>query len=418
MLRLIFFLLLIFLLPSPILSQETVSQFSPHSSQNTDLQSSPLGGNAGGLLSLISTNNPQLRAARHANQAIVADARAENRLGETSVEYTPFYQKGVSGTASSELIVSQEFDFPTLYAARGRQTKAQQQMLDLQYATLRRDILLEAQQLCFDFATARQLQLLLRSRLAAADSLLQAFTLRLEQGDATRLDLNRIKMDRMAVSAEAIRNEASLTTLRHSLEALNGGQPIDEQLITTAAKQLADRLGHDRQTIDACTAVSSLEIKAAQASLETSQQELRVMQQSWLPSLTLGYRRNTELNEAQNGVLLGISLPLFGNTQKVKAARLRRSAAEEESANVQLQQNARQQSLLSQSHQLALLLDTYDEALLRQQLTLLHRAVIAGELSVIDYYSEADRIYAMLQDRLAIDNEYAKTLAQIYRDSL
>lgn len=371
------------------------------------------------LLSEIASNNTQLKAAREANRALIADAQAENRLGATSVEYSPFSQSGVSGISSSELIISQEFDFPTLYATRSRSVKAQNKVFDLQYATLRRDILLEAQQLCYDLMTARQTHTLLQSRIAAADSLLHAFELRLNQGDATLIDLNRIKMDRMAVCAEVIRNDAETVTILNALKRLNGGLAINESLLSTVPSYNEDLSLDDAQAA-ALTAMSSrnLDLATAEAALHSSQQELRVAQQGWLPSLTLGYRRNTDLDEAQNGVLLGISLPLFSNTGKVKAARLRRSAAEQEVTDAQIEQEARAVTLSDQTRQLRLLINTYDETLMRQTLRLLQHAVMAGELSVIDYYTEADRIYTMLQERLSTVNEYNKKMAEIYRDHL
>lgn len=361
------------------------------------------------LFSTIEANNTQLRKARAAQGAEMAELRAENRPGNTSVEYSPFYQSGVDGTSSSELIVSQEFDFPSLYGARGRLAHAHEQVLDLQYQILRRDIMLESRQLCCDIVSARKMQELLRSRLSTADSLQTAFERRLQQGDATLLDLNRIKIDRMAVNADYVRNESRLQSLLLDLKRLNGGCAIEVH-----EASLAD-------IIDGMTEMpgpTPLEVVSAQASLQASRQELSVARQGWLPSLTLGYRRNTELHEAQNGVLLGVSVPLLGNGNKVKAARLRRSVAEEEMSKAQVEQDVRIQTLQDEARQLRLILDAYDEALLLQSLALLKRAVLAGELTVIDYYNEADRIYSILQDRLGGETEYCKTLLEINREKL
>lgn len=361
------------------------------------------------LFSSVEKNNPQLRMAREANVAQLAELSAENRLGNTSVEYSPFYQQGVDGTSSSELIVSQEFDFPSLYVARGRSVNAQRQVLDIQYQILRRDIMLEVRQLCCDIVAARSMQALLRSRISTADSLQTAFERRLALGDATILDLNRIKVDRMAVNAEYVRNESQLQTLMFDLQRLNGG--ISADVTDCSFSTIAQGMSEIVQEVP-------LEVANAQASLLSSRQELTVAKQGWLPSLTLGYRRNTELREAQNGFLLGVSVPLFGNGSKVKAARLRRNVAEEEVTRATIEQDARSQTLKTQARQLHLILEAYDETLLNQTLNLLKRAVLAGELSIIDYYNEVDRIYSILQDRLTSETEYYKTLIEINRENL
>ena len=361
------------------------------------------------LVHAIEYNNPQLRAARSANRALMADLRAENRPGQTSIEYSPFYQSGYEGVASSELIVQQEFNFPTLYAARSRQAHAQQSQLDLQYRVLRRDILLEATQLSIDLQAAQAMRQLLGLRLSAADTLFMAYQRRLDEGDATLIDVNRIKMDRMSVTTEALRCDAQLASLTHDLERLNGGRPLPR-----LSASLMDAPLTEANTDE----TSSLESRLAAASVATARRELSVAQQSWLPDLTLGYRRNTEQAESLHGFLVGVSVPLFGNGQRVKAARLRRTAAEEQLLTVQAEQTARQLSLLDQARQLRLMLQAYDEPLMHQQLTLLRHAVMAGELSVIAYYAEADRIYTLLQERLSTLCEYRKTLASLRREQL
>lgn len=364
------------------------------------------------LLSAIEQNNLQLKAARMTNASLMTASRAENRLGDTSVEYSPFYQSGVDGTSSSELIVSQELDFPTLYAARSKANDLQAKELDWQYRILRRDILLEAKQLGIELCQNMQIQSLLQLRMATADSLLQAFEKRLSLGDASLLDINRIKMDRMSVSAEYIKNEARRTSLLADLQRLNGGQKTDSYFA-----ELRNQPISMLETADEGFR-PSLETYSAEASLKSSQQSVLMAQQNWAPKLTLGYRRNTELREASNGFLVGVAVPLFNNSGKVKAAKMQRSAAELNLSDAQVGQTMRHDNLIQQYQHYRLLLEAYDEPLMQQTLSLLHKAVMAGELSVIDYYTEADRIYSLLLERIDNEAEYIKVLSELNRESL
>lgn len=364
------------------------------------------------LLSAIEQNNLQLKAARMTNASLMTASRAENRLGDTSVEYSPFYQSGVDGTSSSELIVSQELDFPTLYAARSKANDLQAKELDWQYRILRRDILLEAKQLGIELCQNMQIQSLLQLRMATADSLLQAFEKRLSLGDASLLDINRIKMDRMSVSAEYIKNEARRTSLLADLQRLNGGQKTDSYFA-----ELRNQPISMLETADEGFR-PSLETYSAEASLKYSQQSVLMAQQNWAPKLTFGYRRNTELREASNGFLVGVAVPLFNNSGKVKAAKMQRSAAELNLSDAQVEQTMRHDNLIQQYQHYRLLLEAYDEPLMQQTLSLLHKAVMAGELSVIDYYTEADRIYSLLLERIDNEAEYVKVLSELNRESL
>lgn len=362
------------------------------------------------LLHSVETNNTQLQALEQSQHASVAEIRSANTLGETSVEFSPFYQHGASGIASSELIVSQQFDFPTLYSARSREGRSQQQVLQLEYQTLRRDILLQTVCLAYDLWFTQQSRSLLEARLSAADSLLSAYELRLRQGEATLIDLNRIRMDRMTLMTECLRCDMQRTSLLQQLQLLNGGQDVSSLV---AWEQCPEPIG---TTIDA--ELPPLETTLAQAGVDASNQSLRVAQQGWTPNLTLGYRRDTEFSQASNGFLVGVSLPLFSNSGKVKAARLRRTAAQYELAQVEVEQQNRQQQLSVQILSLSSLLGLYDLSLMEQTLVLLRHAVLSGELPVSDYYIEADRIYSLQQERLAVENDYLKALANLHRDEL
>lgn len=387
-------------------------------------QPSPAGtaeGDIPSFLNALVSHNPQLSAAQRANAALVADRRAENRPGQTSVEYSPFYQSGYTGVASSELIVQQELDFPTLYATRSHTTTALQQMLDAQYATQRRDVLLQAVTTLLDLCASNQRLDLLRRRQAAADSLLTTYERRLAEGDATRIDVNRIRLDQMTTRTELLRatdiREAQILELVH----LNGGWPLaddithcaDPERLTAGMPWATDALPDGASAFPA-----SHEVRQADAAVQLSRHELSEARQAWLPQLSVGYRRNTERSEALNGFLVGVSLPIFGNKNKVKAARLRSEAADYALDEAMAAFDAEQQTLQRRHGQLQLMLETYDEALMQEQLTLLHRAVNAGELSVTDYYNEADRIYALLLDHLDLQTEYYQLRARLYRDSL
>ena len=82
-------------------------------------------GSIGDVLKQIAQNNLTLKALHHEGEAEVLDIKAANAPGGLSVEYSPFFRSGYSGVAQSELVVSQEIQFPTKYADRNKQAKMQ-----------------------------------------------------------------------------------------------------------------------------------------------------------------------------------------------------------------------------------------------------------------------------------------------------
>ncbi len=354
--------------------------------------------NVKAVLESIEKNNPQLNALRKNNEASIAELKTQNTLGETNVEFSPFFRNGTDGMASSELVVSQDFDFPTLYASRRKSVLLQQGVLEQDYLVLRRDLFLQAQNLCADLTTALENAQLIGERMNAVDSLLNFCDKRLKYGNATIMELNRVKMDRMTVRTELVQNDGEKNRLLLELAKL-GAKDV---------QYVSDSTAWANEDLKGCDEARAL------AAVESAKHEVKVSQQGWLPKLSVGYRRNTEAEEnALNGMLVGLSFPLFSNSQKVKATRLRQSATEQEMENMRLQIENRKQTLLTEAENLRRVIDAYDVPLMKQSLNILMRAVKAGELSIMDYYTEADKVNAMLQTRLSAVNRYNKVLSEL-----
>ena len=366
------------------------------------------------VLQEIERNNLELKALRSENRASVLDMKGENSLEAPSVEYSPFFRNGVSGVASSELVVSQEFDFPTLYAARNKSVKLQQVALDYEYQAARRNVLLTAKQKCFDLVMLDHMRGVLDERMANADELLVMYEKKFAEGGATSIELNRIKMERMDLQAELLQNETLRKKTVQELSLLNGEQPLSVgSLYYPEIKAVESIEALRKEIVD-----NDAGVHAAEASVALSQQEIRVNKQGWIPKLSVGYRRNTDMSEASNGFLVGASFPIFSNRNKVKASRARHVAAQLNLDNTRLQVESEAEQQLQELQRLHKAIGIYDLDLLRQSLLLLKKAVMAGSMSLVDYYTEADRIYQKWQTYLTLENQYHNLWATLNRNSL
>ena len=367
------------------------------------------------ILRDIEQNNMQLQALRKNNEAAVLEVKSQNALENTSVEYSPFFRRGVDGIASSELVVKQGFDFPTLYAARNKSGRLQQEALDLQYLTARRDILLEAKLKCHDMVYFNKVEELLQQRKENAEELLALYNKRLEEGDATIIDVNKIKMDRMNIEKEMAEMEAERIASLQALATLNGNHPVafnSKEYAHTAIsvdnpEELAERIME-----------TDYMLQQSETAARVSEQEVKVTKQNWIPKLEIGYRRNTEGSEASNGFLVGASFPLFSSRNKMKTAKAQHEGAQLRLDNARIEVENRVKARIQEVQKLKKAKDTYDTALLNQTLDILRKAVESGEISIIDYYVEADGIYSNLQTYLDIERQYQGALAEIYKNEL
>lgn len=366
------------------------------------------------VLQSIEQHNKELQASQHGMEAAKMEVQALNNLEDPSVEYSPFFAKNIDGMASSELVVTQGFDFPTLYAARNRSGKLQQDVLDRQQQTVRRDILLKAKNLCLDLIRLNQERELLAERQKNADALLQLFEKRLKEGDANALEVNKIKMERMKVQTEVAQNHAAHRTALQQLLAMNGNLPLE--FSETRYPQV--EAIQDYHTLYNEVMLSDAELQLADAAARAASEEVHVNKQNWLPKLEVGYRRNTSVGEKSNGFLVGGSFPIFSNRKKLKIAKAQAVSAGLQRDNTRLQIEARVQGQFNEMQQLREAMQAYDVTLMHHTLRLLYDAVTAGQLSIIDFYVEADNVYGNLQSYMMLENQYQKLMADIYKNRL
>lgn len=365
------------------------------------------------VLKSVEQNNMELKALLKGNEAADIENKSQNTLEDLSIEYSPFFQSETSGIASSELVIIQGFDFPTLYGARKKAGQLQRNVLDMQYQTARRDILVNAKKLCLDIINYNKQKQLLQERRKNADELLAMFELKFKNGDATSLELNKIKLDRMNLETELVQADTKHANAMQQLQALNGGLPIEVNM-TEYPQAPAD----DEVTMYEKAVATDWTVRTAQASVLAAEQDVKVNKQSWIPKFEIGYRRNTEGDNASNGFLIGGSIPLFSSKNKVKIAKARQTEAVMQHANARINAENSARTMINQMKQLKASADAYDVPLMRQTLKLLRTAVENGEISVTEYYVEADNIYKNMITYMDIERQYQDALTEIYKNEL
>lgn len=365
------------------------------------------------VLKSVEQNNMELKALLKGNEAADIENKSQNTLEDLSIEYSPFFQSKTSGIASSELVITQGFDFPTLYGARKKAGQLQRNVLDMQYQTARRDILVNAKKLCLDIINYNKQKQLLQERRKNADELLAMFELKFKNGDATSLELNKIKLDRMNLETELVQADTKHANAMQQLQALNGGLPIEVNM-TEYPQAPAD----DEVTMYEKAVATDWTVRTAQASVLAAEQDVKVNKQSWIPKFEIGYRRNTEGDNASNGFLIGGSIPLFSSKNKVKIAKARQTEAVMQHANARINAENSARTMINQMKQLKASADAYDVPLMRQTLKLLRTAVENGEISVTEYYVEADNIYKNMITYMDIERQYQDALTEIYKNEL
>ena len=366
------------------------------------------------VLQSIEQNNKELQSAMQLTKAQKMENRTTNNLSDPTVSYSSFYKNGAGPGHGTEFVASQGFDFPTQYITRNRQADLANEALDKQQQAVRRDILLKAKILCLDLILLNQVKALMNIRKQNPDELEALYDKRLEAGDANILEVNKIKMERMNVQTEVAQNHASHRNALQSLLAMNGNLPLE--FAETNYPQVKEIM--DFNTMRDEVIASDLDLQALSFTTKAAEKQVSVDKQNWLPKLEAGFRRNTDSEMSMNGFVVGGSIPLFSNRKKVQIAKAQALSAQlmQDDARLQVENNL--MALFNEMQQLKEAMNAYDMPLLYKSLDLLKHALKEGQISLIEYFVEAESVYKNLHARMQLENQYQKVMASIYKNEL
>jgi len=314
------------------------------------------------VLRNIETNNKELQANKQLIQSQKLEARTDNNLPDPTLSYAHLWGSKDKSETIGELVVSQSFDFPSLYATRNKLNRLKIGAYDSQADVFRQEKLLQAKELCLDIIMLRQQKQILEERLRNAEELAKMYAKRLQTGDANALETNKINLELLNVKTEVSLNETALRNKLQELSTLNGNLPV-------------------------------------------------VFEESQYPAVPFP----TDFN----GLVVGFSFPLFENRNKVKIAKAQALNIDLQRDNAALQVESELAQLYREAKTLHASMEEYTRTFRSQQdLALLKQALTGGQISMIEYFVEVSVLYQSHQNYLQLENQYQKAMARIYKSKL
>ena len=368
-----------------------------------------------GVLRNIETNNKELQANAQLIASQKLETRTDNNLPDPTLSYAHLWNNKDKNNTIGELVVSQSFDFPSLYATRNQLNRLKAGAFDGQKSVFRQGILLQAKDVCLDIIMLRKQQQILTERLRNAEELSAMYAKRLQTGDANVIETNKINLELLNVKTEASLNETALRNKIQELTALNGNIPV----VFEDADYPAVIFPSNYEELKTEVLASDYTLQALNSESAAARKQIAVNKSQWLPKLELGYRRNTESGEPFNGVVVGFSFPLFENRNKVKIAKAQSLNVDLQRANTSVQVESELTQLYREAHTLRTSMEEYEKTFQAQQdLSLLKQALTGGQISMIEYFVEVSVVYQSKTNLLQLENQYQKAMARIYKNEL
>lgn len=367
------------------------------------------------VLRTIEQNNKELKAYQSLMESQRLDYKSSNNLPDPQVSafYLPFGEHTTGDY--SEFQVSQSFEFPTVYAARGNWIDKQEEQLQLEYSRIRQEVLLPAKKYCIGLISLAKRKEVVQLRMEQARQVFDQVQELFDKEQVGILQLNKAKIAWMQDQFQVEQIEAERRNLLLSLQKLNGGQAIvfDQKVFATDLKLgNADSLWQQKKATDPEIVVSiGLE--------NVSLQQIKVEKNKLLPNLTAGFNHQGVMGSNYSGVYGGISIPLWSGRNKVKAAEARYQYQQSKTEAVT---TAMYSTFLEQYNQYELMLRKYEEYTTTLEglnsESLLLEAYQLGQISFMDYYIEL-QFYRQAYDKmLEIEKELHQLKAEILKYQL
>ena len=359
------------------------------------------------VLRNIEANNKELQANARLISSQKLEAKTDNNLADPTLSYAHLWGSKDKSETIGELVVSQSFDFPSLYASRAKLNRLKTNSFDGQASVFRQSILLQAKEVCLDIIMLRQQQQILQERLRNAEELAAMYKKRLQTGDANVIETNKINLELLNVKTEASLNETALRNKLQELNTLNGNIPVvfEENSYPSVI------FPSDYQMLKTEVLAADPTLQALASESAAARQQIGVNKQGWLPKLELG--------TPFNGLVVGFSFPIFENKSKVKIAKAQSMNTDFLKESAMLQAESQVAQLYREAQTLRSSMDEYEKTFQAQQdLDMLKQALTGGQISMIEYFVEVSVVYQSKQNYLQLENQYQKAMAKIYKNQL
>ncbi len=355
------------------------------------------------VLHRIEQNNTTLRALSDQVEADKLANRTGISLSDPEVEFARLWGTPATIGNRTDIAITQSFDIATLSGMKARQARRQGELIDIGFASERTNILLEAKQYLIELVYYNRLAVELELRLQHAQTLADGYAGRLASGEGSRIEYNKARLNLQRAQGELARCEVERAALSDELARLNGG----EQVVFDDVDFPPVALPADFDAWYTHTGQKSPVLEYVRREVEANRKNVSLARAEGLPAFSVGYMREQTMGQQYGGVKVGVSIPLFGNRNRVKQARAAHSAAETRERDAQVQFYTRLRNLYARAVVLGTTAADYRRSMAEwSNAELLKKALDAGDISLLDYIVETGLCYDMMDRTLEAERDY------------
>ncbi len=362
------------------------------------------------VLDQIEKNNTSLKALRSKIEAKKIGNKTGTYLQNPEVEFHYLWSNPTTIGNRTDITITQGFDFPTAYKHRNNVSDLRNLQVDVEYKKQLREVLLQARYVCLELIYSNAVHNELIMRKEHASEIAKSYGRKFESGESNILEYNKVKLALLNITNRLSTIEIEIEALRSTLSGYNGGLKVDFD----QSEFLVMVLPEDFDIWYAQAEKNNPVLNWIKQEIEVNRAQEQYAKAMSLPKIEAGYMSEAIVGEKFQGVIVGLSIPLWENKNTVKYIKGNTLAYENLEADSKLQFYNRLLTLHNKAIKLQKSVENYRNQMeLLNNSSLLKKALDSGEISLIEYIYEFSIYYESIDNLLKMEMELSKTVAEL-----
>ncbi len=367
------------------------------------------------VLKEVETNNKSIQS----NKMYWEAKRAEFKTGLTpydpQVEYDYLFGSPAGAGNQKDFSVTQRLDFPTTYRRKRELSGQQIAQTELQQQVYRQDILLEAKLVTLQIIYLNKKAAELNRRLSNTERLVSDYQKKLDKGDVIILDVNKARLQLLNIQNEVVLNNNEKQVAQTKLSELNGGKTIAVEDTTYPLQPITQ----DFETLDSIIEANDPILKVYEQEKKILQQQMSLQRALNMPKIEAGYHSQGILGQSYKGIHAGVTIPLWENKNRIKAARANSDYAIANAETHIIEHRLENKGYYEQLAVRLKAMKDYENLLLTLNNTeLLNKALRLGQITIIQYFQDESYYFSAYDKYLQMEWEYQQAIARLYKYQL
>lgn len=304
--------------------------------------------------------------------------------------------------------ITQPFDFATLNGAKKKLAKVKDALSECGIALSQRSVESDADALMTRIVYLNKEQALQDSTIRLLNRIINGAERMHKAGNITKVDVATLRTQLNEALTDSAMLAIEIKSAYYQLSILSGGEKIDWNGLAYLEYQLPTAMSQWNLDNNATNPT----IMAANAQIEVAEKEILLRKAENLPKFSLGYTAELVPYDNFHGIAVGVEIPLWGNANRIKAARAAKAAAEIESENAVALLQMRRREIYDKALALQKL---YEENLsLRNECDIkdgLEKLFMKGEISAQEYVVQLLPLIDLDRKVITTEYEYQSALA-------